>query len=191
MMRIPVLRWGQHYESLETDTVVHFETGEQLAVVDQANPGLIQRDLRKIGRARQVLREIPSAELIAMVKRAADLYMSAELPMGDGVQDPEDFVRIQSATTGLPEHMCRANMEKNHFVLTRMDEVLDALTRGLDLDILGRGHGVEERGVPVSYQAQAAALGLVLPSNSPGVHTLWMPVIPRLSPSTGRAPGTS
>jgi acyl-CoA reductase-like NAD-dependent aldehyde dehydrogenase len=177
-MRIPVLRWGKPYESLETDTVVHFETGEELAVVDQANPGLIQRDLRQIARARQVLREIPSAELIAMVKQAADLYMTADLPMGDGAQGPDDFVRIQSATTGLPEHMCRANMEKNHFVLTRMDQVLDALTRGLDLDILGRGHGVEERGVPVSYQAQAAALGLVLPSNSPGVHTLWMPVIP-------------
>ena len=30
----------------------------------------------------------------------------------------------------------------------------------------------------VSYQAQAPAVGLVLPSNSPGVHTLWLPVIP-------------
>ncbi|HVS14276.1 MAG TPA: aldehyde dehydrogenase family protein [Thermoanaerobaculia bacterium] len=178
MTRIPVLRWGRPYESLETDTVVHFESGEELAVVDQANPGMIQRDLRQIAGARKALREIPSADLIAMVRKAADLYMSAELPMGDGTQGPDDFVRIQSATTGLPEHMCRANMEKNHFVLTRMDEVLDALTRGLDLDILGRGYGVEERGVPVSYQAQAAALGLVLPSNSPGVHTLWMPVIP-------------
>ena len=69
-------------------------------------------------------------------------------------------------------------MDKNHFVLTNMGEVLEALTRGLDLDILARGHGVEERGVPVSYQAQAPVIGLVLPSNSPGVHTLWMPVIP-------------
>ena len=32
--------------------------------------------------------------------------------------------------------------------------------------------------MPVSYQAQAPVIGLVLPSNSPGVHTLWMPVIP-------------
>ncbi|MEK6249844.1 MAG: aldehyde dehydrogenase family protein, partial [Planctomycetales bacterium] len=86
--------------------------------------------------------------------------------------------RAQSATTGLPEHMCRANMEKNFFVLTHMDQMLDALTRGLDLDILTRGYGVEQRGVVVSYQAQAPALGLVLPSNSPGVHTLWLPVIP-------------
>jgi len=59
-----------------------------------------------------------------------------------------------------------------------MDAVLDALTRGLDLSIFGRGHGIEERGVPLSFQAQAPVLGLVLPSNSPGVHTLWMPVIP-------------
>ncbi len=32
--------------------------------------------------------------------------------------------------------------------------------------------------MPVSYQAQVPVLGLVLPSNSPGVHTLWLPVIP-------------
>jgi len=32
--------------------------------------------------------------------------------------------------------------------------------------------------VPISYQAQSPVLGLVLPSNSPGVHTLWLPVIP-------------
>ena len=98
--------------------------------------------------------------------------------MGDGEQTPDDFARQQSASTGLPEHLCKANMKKNHFVLSNMDRILDALTRGLDLDILTRGYGVESRGVTVSYQTQAPVLGLVLPSNSPGVHTLWLPVIP-------------
>src|SRR5712691_3923594 len=88
------------------------------------------------------------------------------------------FARQQSASTGLPEHMCKANMAKNHFVLSNMDRILDCLTRGLDLEILSRGYGAESRGVIVSYQAQSPVLGLVLPSNSPGVHTLWMPVIP-------------
>src|SRR5262249_39212424 len=91
---------------------------------------------------------------------------------------PEQFVRMQSATTGLPEHMCRFNMEKNLFVLSEMERILDALTRGLDLNVLTRGYGVEQRGVPISYQAQSPVLGLVLPSNSPGVHTLWLPIIP-------------
>ena len=74
--------------------------------------------------------------------------------------------------------MCKANMQKNFFVLTHMDQMLDALTRGLDLNILSNGYGVESRGVVVSYQAQSPVVGLVLPSNSPGVHTLWLPVIP-------------
>jgi acyl-CoA reductase-like NAD-dependent aldehyde dehydrogenase len=112
------------------------------------------------------------------MKRAADLYLNAELPIGDGVQSPDDFARQQSASTGLPEHLCKANMTKNHFVLSNMDRILDSLTRGLNLDILTRGYGVESRGVTVSYQTQAPVLGLVLPSNSPGVHTLWLPVIP-------------
>jgi acyl-CoA reductase-like NAD-dependent aldehyde dehydrogenase len=113
-----------------------------------------------------------------MVKKAGELYARAELPLGDGSQTPDQFARMQSATTGLPEHMCKFNMEKNEFVLANMDKILDSLTRGLDLNVLSRGHGIEERKVPISYQCQSPVLGLVLPSNSPGVHTLWLPIIP-------------
>ena len=177
MIHFPVLRWGQPYTSLDVDKVVHFESGEPLAEVSQAVGAMIQRDLRHAGRARQVLREIPSRELIERLKQAADLFMTAELPAGDSVQTPEAFVRYQSATTGLPEHMCVKNMEKLHFVLTHLDEILQALTRGLDLEILSRGYG-QENGVMRSYQATTPVLGMVLPSNSPGVHGLWLPVIP-------------
>jgi acyl-CoA reductase-like NAD-dependent aldehyde dehydrogenase len=162
---------------LDLDKVVHFASGEPLAEVGRANAGLVERDMRQAKRARDVLREIPIADLLRMVKKAADLYTQAELPLGDGTQTPEQFVRMQSATTGLPEHMCRFNMTKNHFVLNQMDKILESLTRGLDLEVLSRGYGVE-RGVPISYQAQSPVLGLVLPSNSPGVHTLWLPIIP-------------
>src|SRR6187455_2016528 len=178
MVNLPVLRWGQPYESLELDKVIHFVTGETLARVSQANAGLLAKDIKKAPRAREALREIPIRELIQMMKKAGELYKDATLPMGDGQQSPDDFARQQSASTGLPEHMCKANMAKNHFVLSNMDQILDCLTRGLDLGILTRGYGTESRGVMVSYQAQSPALGLVLPSNSPGVHTLWMPVIP-------------
>ena len=57
MLDIPVLRWGTPYDSLEKDTVVHFETGEELAQVSQANAAMVQRDLRKVKRAREVLRD--------------------------------------------------------------------------------------------------------------------------------------
>ncbi len=177
MIQIPVLRWGQPYESLDVDEVVHFSTGEPIAKVGRANGGLIQRDMRKAQQARDALTAIPIEELVARVGRAGELYMDGTLPMGDGTQTPEEFVRAQSASTGLPEHMCRANMQKNGFVLAQMDQILASLTRGLELDVLTRGFG-EERGVPISFQSQSPVLGLVLPSNSPGVHTLWLPIIP-------------
>lgn len=178
MLEIPALRWGKPYESLEKDEIAHFLTGEPLARVSQANAGLVQRDMRQAQRARDVLREIAADELIERIRRAADLYLTGTLPVGNGMQSPDEFARMQSASTGLPVHMCAANMQKNHFVLSHMDQVLDCLTRGLDLNILTNGYGVEQRGVVVSYQAQSPVLGLVLPSNSPGVHTLWLPVIP-------------
>ena len=177
MIHFPILRWGKPYKSLEVDQVVHFITGEPLAEVSQSIGGMIARDIRKAHRARDALREIPIQELIGRASQAADLFMSAELPAGDGSQTPDDFVRYQSATTGLPEHMCRQNMEKLHHVLTSMEQILDALTRGLDLSILTAGYG-EENGVVRSFQATTPVLGMVLPSNSPGVHGLWLPVIP-------------
>jgi len=178
MLNLPILRWGTPYTSLDQTSVNHFLTGEPIAKLSQANTGLLSRDMRHADRAREVLTDIPIADLINIMKKAADLYLHGDLPMGDGIQTPADFARQQSASTGLPEAMCKGNMTKNHFVLSNMDQILDALTRGLDLQILTRGFGKESRGVTVSYQAQTNVLGLVLPSNSPGVHTLWLPVVP-------------
>ena len=162
---------------MDVDDVVHFATGEPIAKVSRANGGMIQRDMRKAQRARDALRELSIDELIARVGKAGELYSNATLPMGEGTQSPDEFVRAQSASTGLPERLCRGNMKKNMFVLSEMRRILTSLTRGLDLGVLSHGYG-EERGVPISYQAQSPVLGLVLPSNSPGVHTLWLPIIP-------------
>ena len=178
MIEIPVIRWGEPYESMDKMDVVHFETGETLARVHEANGGIIKMDMRKAKKARDILREFSIEDLIAKCKKAAELYGNAELPLGNGTQTPDDFCTMQSATTGLPEHMCRSNMSKNAFVLEHMNDILDALTRGLPYEILSKGYGMEDRGVMVSYQANCNASGWVLPSNSPGVHTLWLPVIP-------------
>src|SRR5262245_30406164 len=102
MLELPVVRWGQPYTSMDVDTVVHFATGEPIAKVSRANGGLIQRDMRKAQRARDVLRDIPIDELISRVGNAGDLYMNAALPMGDGTQSPDEFGRARSAPPGRP-----------------------------------------------------------------------------------------
>jgi hypothetical protein len=156
MLHLPALRWGKPYDSLEKVQVVHFDTGEPIAQISQVGGGVVQKDLRQSPKARAALRQLPIDELVRRCQRAGELFETAELPMGDGRQTVEQFVRQQSASTGLPEHMCRSNMGKNAFVLKNIDRILDALTRGLDLSILARGFGEEGRGVPISYQAQSS-----------------------------------
>jgi acyl-CoA reductase-like NAD-dependent aldehyde dehydrogenase len=177
MIELPAIRWGEPYESLDVDQINHFHTGEPVARVHTVGAGIIARDAKKARRARKALQVIAPADLVAMCKKAGELFETGTLSVGDAQQSPDDFIEQQSATTGMPVSMCRANVTKNAFVLKNIDQILDALTRGLSLEILARGYGDEGRGVTVSYQAQCDALGAVLPSNSPGVHTLWLPVI--------------
>jgi acyl-CoA reductase-like NAD-dependent aldehyde dehydrogenase len=177
MIELPAIRWGEAYESLEVDEVKHFYTGEPVAKVHTVGAGIIRRDAKKARNARRALQAMSPGELIERCKHAGELFESGTVSIGNCTQSPDEFVQQQSATTGMPISMCKANVTKNAFVLKNIDQILDCLTRGLDLNILARGYGEEGRGVTVSYQAQCDALGAVLPSNSPGVHTLWLPVI--------------
>ena len=178
MVHLPVLRAGRPYRSMNRATVCHVASGAPLALVSQANRGLIARDLHQLGDARAALEELSVAQLLAICKGAARLFATGDLPLDDGeVQSPDDYIRQLSATTSLPESLCRANMAKICKVLDEMEEVLGGLTRGLDLSILDRGWGLQGNR-PLSYVCQARALGAVLPNNSPGVHSLWLPAIP-------------
>jgi len=180
MIHLPILRYGTPYRSIDTIELRNVATGEPLARVSQANRGLIARDLLEVSEHRRALQKIPVQELLAVCARAAELFHDGELPVDpiDGImQTPEDYVRTLSATTGMPQSLCRSNMEKIRYVLAEMQTVLGGLTRGLDLSVLDRGW-TEQQGRTVSYLGQAEVLGVVLPSNSPGVHSLWLPSIP-------------
>ena len=48
MLNLPIFRWGKPYTSLEQDSVVHFISGETLAKVSLANPGIIGRDMHPL-----------------------------------------------------------------------------------------------------------------------------------------------
>jgi acyl-CoA reductase-like NAD-dependent aldehyde dehydrogenase len=67
-------------------------------------------------------------------------------------------------------------MQRVAGVMREMRTVLRGLARGLDLSVLDRGYG-EHAGHAVSFYPRTDTLGVVLPSNSPGVHSLWIPAI--------------
>ena len=176
MIHIPLLRKGEPYRSLDVVRLPHHKTGEPFAEVSQANAGLIRRDLQDQSKGREALARFTVEELLEICSRSAEHFLKDELPLGDTLQTPDDYVRQVSATTGLPHALARRNMQKVYGVMAEMREVLRGLTRGLDLAVLDRGYG-EHDGRPVSFYPRTDALGVVLPSNSPGVHTLWIPAV--------------
>lgn len=176
MLHIPLLRRGEPYQSLDVVRVVHHRTREPFVEISQANAGLIRRDLREQERAREALAAFSVRELIEMSVRAAEIFAHDELPIGDELQTPEKYVEQVSATTGLPFVLVRRNMEKIRGALAQMESVLRGLTRNLELEILDRGYG-EIEGQAVSFFPRTQSLGVVLPSNSPGVHSLWVPSV--------------
>jgi len=181
MLHIPILRRGRPYRSVEVVGAVHHRTKAPLAEYSQANPGLIRKDILGLGDAAARLGACSSAELLDVCARAAGFFGEAELPLGDSTQSVQDYVEQTSATTGLPWVMVRRNLEKIRGVMANMAGVLRGLTRNLDLEILDRGFG-ETEGFVVSYYRRARSLGVVMPSNSPGVHSLWAPAFALKTP---------
>ena len=177
MIHIPILRHGQPYKSLDIAVARHYRTREPFVAVSQANAGLIRRDLREQEFARAKLAELSTAELLEICGRAAESFLNGDLSLGDDIQSPDDYVQQVSATTGMPHVMARRNMKKIHGVLAEMGSVLNGLTRNIAWDLLDRGFG-ELEGKPLSFYPRTESLGVVLPSNSPGVHSLWVPSIP-------------
>lgn len=164
MLKLPILRQGEPYYSLDVARVVHHRTREPFVEVSQANPGLIRRDLGKQEIPKSLLNKFTTRELVSVCARAADYF----------VESPAGYIEQVSATTGLPYVLAERNMFKIKSMLAQMDQVLNGLTRGIDWDILDRGFG-EFAGRTLSFFPRTQSLGAVLPNNSPGVHSLWIP----------------
>ncbi|HEY1050246.1 MAG TPA: aldehyde dehydrogenase family protein [Prosthecobacter sp.] len=175
---LPALRKGRPYESLDKVEVKDHKTGEVCATVSQVNAGIVRKDLAKIGEARKALKKFTVAQLVEITAKAGELFLNGTLPLGDKghTQSPQEYIETLSRTSGLPHVMVKRNMAKLHYALTHMDFILNGLSRGLDMKVIDQGFG-EQAGCPVAYFPTTNSLGLVMPSNSPAVNSLWLPAI--------------
>ncbi len=166
MPHIPILRAGNPYRSLTVKPVNDFRTGEPLAELSQANPGLIARDFARAPETQAKLAAFSSETMLEICAQAANFFAEARLPVGEDSQSPLDYVRQVSATTGMPEVMCRNNMVKITTAMRRMREVLQGLTRMENLEDIN-----------LEFRRESDTLAAILPNNSPGVHSLWLPAL--------------
>ena len=180
---LPVLRLGRSYESLDKLEIKDHRTGNVCAVVSTINAGILRKDFRRLGEARKALAKFTVAELMSMSAKAGEFFLNGTLPLGDKghTQSADEYIATLSSTSGLPHVMVRRNMTKLHYALTHLDVILNGLSRGLDMTIIDRGFG-EQFGTKLSFFPACQALGLVMPSNSPAVNSLWLPAIALKTP---------
>ena len=176
---LPALRRGRPYESLDKSSVTDFRTGAVLATVSQVNAGIIRRDLAGFSESRAALKKFSVAQLTGICATAGEHFLNGTLPLGGPgeTQSPRQYIETLSATSGLPQVMVRRNMAKIHGALVNMKTILNGLTRGLDPAVLD-GTISRQFGTRLSFYPAAQCLGLVMPSNSPAVNSLWLPAIP-------------
>ncbi len=180
VIRIPLLRAGKIYESLDHADIVDPARGVVVARLSQANTALIRREVEALALAAP-LADFGAGTLAEMCKKAATIYANDALPVdGQGNNlSTEAWIQLQSRTTGLPENLCRRTVQRLSAALAATPEIVEGLTRRLpaaawDRNLSGVSKG---RGPLVSYHSVARHLGVVLPNNSPAVNALWLPAI--------------
>jgi hypothetical protein len=175
---LPALRRGKPYESLDKTQLVDHRTGKPLVAISQVNAGIIRKDLARIAESRAALKRFTVPQLLELCAKTGDIFLNETLPLGDKrhTQSPQEYIESLSSTSGLPHNMVRRNMAKINDSLSHMREVINGLTRGLPFDVIDHGWGIQN-GSRVAFYPSANALGLVMPSNSPAVNSLWLPAI--------------
>ena len=161
-LRIPVYRHGQPYESLESVELHDARSGDVVATIDQANPALVTRDLRRWPSTRA-----PEPQMMARILSVA----------ADGLLEVDDPSQARTvagvaATTGLTSTQVQAQME-------RLATALRALgAHAGDSDRLRPAMGfVLPSNAPGVHASWLTALALGHPvALKPGAREPWTPV---------------
>ena len=170
-MNIPILRLGREYSSHD---LVELDLGTETLTTHTANPGLIRRDLLQISKSKAALDAIPADSLATYCEQAAELFLHADLPCGDVVQSPQQYVESLSALTRLPHTLVRMNMGKIHAAMSQVRTIIAGLTRNMPLNIFDKGiTRIDD--LIINYFPTTSSLGVSLPSNAPAVNSLWIP----------------
>ncbi len=178
---IPALRAGRRYDSADSVEAKDVRTGAPLARVSVVNSGLIRRDVARFDAAARALRGLGIRDVLRKLEEAATIFATGTLPLGDTAQSPDDYVASLSATSGLPQTLVRRHVAKIVGACRQMPEILSGLMRGVDTAVLDRGWA-PWNGTAIAFAPVTTSLGVLMPSNSPGVNSLWLPCLALKTP---------
>jgi hypothetical protein len=177
-LTVPIYRLGHNqpwHSAISERKQLQGIDGSDLGEQSVTLPARIKYDTRP-EQARNVLdkvREFGLQKIISGLTDAAHHFRHSALEVGGVTMGPDEYCRIQSLATGVPERLCRENMDKIYKAFMRVEQTLRghlSSWRG-DISLEDIFSGKEGEG----YARQSAILGGIWPSNSSGVFQLLPP----------------
>jgi hypothetical protein len=177
-LNVPIFRLGHNepwYTAISEKRAIQGIDGSHLGEQSVTLPARIKYDTRP-EQGRKLLekvREVGLERMLSGLRDVATHFRNSELEVGGVVMGPDEYCRIQSLATGVPERLCRENMDKIYKAFMRTEQTLRGHLnswRG-DISLEDIFDGKEGDG----YARQSAILGGIWPSNSSGVYQLLPP----------------
>jgi hypothetical protein len=177
-LNVPIFRLGNNepwHSTLSEKKPIQGVDGRELGEQSITLPARIKYDTRP-DQANQLLervREFGLSNILSGLRDVAHHFRNSELEIGGVKMGPDEYVRIQALATGVPERLCRENMDKIYKAFMRVEQTLRGHLnswRG-DISLEDIFNGKEGDG----YARQSAILGGIWPSNSSGVYQLLPP----------------
>lgn len=176
MNRLPALRFGERYDSLDQNPIVDLGSGEQLGSLSLVTEAMIATDCLRGGKLRSALdslQAIPVRRRIEMSVRAADFFEHESLDGGGAPQTLSHYIDTLARISGLSHQLARGNTNRICDALLQTEAIMNGLSRGLPLDIYDSGLGAQGD-ARIRLLPRIEALGCNMPNNSPGVNVIWL-----------------
>lgn len=177
-LNVPIFRLGSNepwHSALSEKKAIQGIDGSELGEQSVTLPARIKYDARP-KQALAVLekvREYGLQNLLSGLRDVAHHFRNSDLEVGGVTMGPDEYVRVQALATGVPERLCRENMDKIYRAFMRVEQTLRGHLnswRG-DITLEDIFNGKEGEG----FARQSAILGGIWPSNSSGVYQLLPP----------------
>ncbi len=186
---IPSIFGGEEYIS-EDKKIFNDYKGNPLVELSFSPPIHVYQVAKKTREASEKLREIKVNDILNTMKEAGKIFADGSVCINGTKLPPKEYDEYVTRLTGLPISAVKESREIIKMTFEYMDKILPFHTPERDLNVYDSNkYKIEFNSLEVIYgfTPKGKNLGIVLPSNHPGVNASWSQVIPIKYPIIAKA----
>jgi len=173
MEKIPILRFGEIYESNEKREIYDCENNA-ISEISMAIPLIFKTDIMKQSKVVSCkLRSTSINQIIKWVKKAGKIFASEDLDVGGTLQSPQEYCNSIVRVTGMPMHMSMDILNDVQEYMEHIDEIVSKQFRIDNLQVLDT-FKTSFNSMIYGITPKADVLCAVMPGNHPIVNMMWI-----------------